>query len=105
MDGQMIESRQLVDEASRMRELIRASDNFLAAVEADPALASRTRLAAAGASAALRRFAADWPHLAREWRQIQHAGSDAEHRLRDVERQVAELHNVLGSAQEWPTVL
>jgi hypothetical protein len=105
MDGDMTGTRRFVDEELRIRELIRASDNFLAAVEADPALASRTRLAAAGVSAALRRFAADWPHLAREWRKMQHAGSDAEHRLRDVERQVAELHNVLGSAQEWPTLL
>jgi ABC-type branched-subunit amino acid transport system ATPase component len=97
--------RRFLDEQARIRELIRAGDNFLAAVEADPALASRTRLAAAGLAAALQQVAADWPQLAREWRQLGRDCSDAQQQMRSMERQLAELYSVVEQDQEWPTLL
>lgn len=93
----------LVSEEQNVRELFRACANFLDAVEADPALASRTRLAAAGVAAALQRVAGDWQVVAREWRQMRGACMEARAHMHGMDRRLGEIYALL-EEEEWPTI-
>jgi hypothetical protein len=90
---------------AHVRDLIRACGNFLEAVEADPALTSRTRLAAAGVAAALQRVAEGWPPAAREWRELRNRAAEAQYQMQGLERQVGELYRIMAEEEEWPTLL
>ncbi|HSJ06065.1 MAG TPA: hypothetical protein VK936_05140 [Longimicrobiales bacterium] len=92
-------------EDAHMRELVRACGTFMEAVEADPALNSTTRLAAAGVAAALQRLAEDWPAAAREWREVRSRAAEMQYQVQGLERQVGELYRIMSEEEEWPTLL
>jgi inactivated superfamily I helicase len=92
-----------LQEDAHIRELLRACTNFLEAVEADPALASRTRMAAAGVAAAVQRTGSDWQALAREWRLLRLHTQEAQQHLQGIERKLVDLYGLM-EQEEWPSI-
>lgn len=82
-------------EQEHIRELMRASRSLLDAAESDPGLAFGTRMAAAGAAAALQKVAQDFGRLAQEWREVRSCEERLERRLDVLERQLAGLARVV----------
>jgi hypothetical protein len=86
-------------EDAHVREFLRACDCLLAQVEADPAVAVGTRMAAGAVAAALRHVALDWPQVVREWYERRSTEQQLREWMADVDARLSELQRLV-SEQE-----